>query len=142
MPNTFQVLWSREALCMILQSWNLYEYGYLLFLHDAYVAHISKDKWKLSMVIKNHPIAHVTFLFSFEIQYHLVNFIFEERIFLSFTRDCNNCWWLVKIREKKQWGQVWLSWKKEGNEQSVFYLLAFFVSFGNDLVSCFADFLC
>ena len=59
------------------------------------------DKWKLNTIIKNHPIVHVTFLFSFEIQCLLVNFIFEESMFLSFTRDRNNCRWLVKIREKK-----------------------------------------
>ena len=63
--------------------------------------YISKDKWKLNTIIKNHPIAHVTFLFSFEIQYLLVYLIFEERMFLSFTRDRNNCRWSVKIREKK-----------------------------------------
>ena len=39
--------------------------------------------------------------FSFKIQYLLANFIFEKRIFLYFTRDRNNCWWSVKIREKK-----------------------------------------
>ena len=59
------------------------------------------DKWKLNTIIKNHPIVHVTFLFSFEIQCLLVNFIFEESMFLSFTRDRNDCRWLVKIREKK-----------------------------------------
>ena len=53
----------------------------LLFLDDAYITHISKDKWKLNTIIKNHPIEYVTFLFSFEIQYILVNFIFEERMF-------------------------------------------------------------
>ena len=40
-------------------------------------------------------------MFSFEIQYLLVNFIFEERMFLCFTRDHSNCLGLVKIREKK-----------------------------------------
>ena len=59
------------------------------------------SKWNLNTMIKNHPIAHVTFLLSFAIQYLLVNLIFEERMFLSFTIDCNNCWWLVKIWGKK-----------------------------------------
>ena len=72
----------------------------MLFLDHTYVTHISKDKWKLNTTIKNHSIAHVTFLFSFQIQRLLVNFIFEERMFLSFTRDRNNCRWSVKIREK------------------------------------------
>ena len=64
--------------------------------------YISKDKWKLNTIIKNHPIVHITFLFSFEIQYLLVNLIFEERMFLSFTRDRNNCRWSVKTREIKK----------------------------------------
>ena len=87
---------------MILQSWNLYKQKNT-FICDFWMTHtyISKDKWKLNTIIKNHPIAHVTFLFSFEIQYLLVYLIFEERMFLSFTRDRNNCRWSVKIREKK-----------------------------------------
>ena len=36
------------------------------FLDDADVTHIFKDKGKLNRIIKNHPIAHVTFLFFFE----------------------------------------------------------------------------
>ena len=79
----------------------------MLFLDDADITHISKDKHcvtgkyrpeitpyldtfhavkgKLNTIIKNHPIAHVTFLFFFEIQYLFVNSIFEERMFLPFT---------------------------------------------------------
>ena len=108
LPNIFQVF-LEERSCMILQSWNLYKQNTVIcyFLDDTYITHTSKDKWKLKTITKNHPIAHVTFLFSFEIQYLLVNFIFEEKLFSFFTRDCNNCWWLVKIREKKQCGQIW-----------------------------------
>ena len=54
----------------------------VLFLDDADVTHIFEDKRKLNTIIKHHPIAHVTFLFFFEIQYLFVNFVFEERMFL------------------------------------------------------------
>ena len=40
----------------------------MLFLDDSDVTHIFKDKGKLN-TIKKHPIAHVTLLFFFEIQY-------------------------------------------------------------------------
>ena len=86
----------------------------LLFLDDAYITHISKDKWKLNTIIKNHPITYVTFLFSFEIQYILVNF--EERMFYLLP-GIKNCQWWVKIREKKRWGKIWLLWKNGGNKQ-------------------------
>ena len=35
----------------------------MLFLDDAHMTHIFKDKGKLNRIIKNHPVAHVTFLF-------------------------------------------------------------------------------
>ena len=63
----------------------------MLFLDDADLTYISKDKEKLNMIIKNHSIEQVTFLFFFEIQHLLVNFIFEERMCLSLTQDRSNC---------------------------------------------------
>ena len=36
-----------------------------VFLDDADMTHIFKDKGKLNRIIKNHPITHVTFLFCF-----------------------------------------------------------------------------
>ena len=70
-------------------------------LDDADVTHIFKDKGKLNRIIKNHPIAHITCLFFFEMYFLFANFIFEKRTFLPFTRDCNNYRWLVKPDEKK-----------------------------------------
>ena len=55
----------------------------MLFLDDADLTYIFKDKGKLNRIIKKYSIAHVTFLFSFEIQYLFVNFIFVERMFLG-----------------------------------------------------------
>ena len=40
---------------------------YMLFLDDTDVTHFFKDKGKLNTIAKNHPIAHVTFFFLFEI---------------------------------------------------------------------------
>ena len=73
----------------------------MLFLDNADITHVFKDKGKLNGIIKNHPIAYATLLFFFEIQYLFVNFIFEGRTFLPLTRDYNNCQWSVKTREKK-----------------------------------------
>ena len=46
-------------------------HAFLKWLHnvldDADVTHIFKDKGKLNRIIKNHPIAHDTLLFFFEI---------------------------------------------------------------------------
>ena len=53
----------------------------MLFLDDAKTTHISKGKGKLNTIIKNHIIAHVTFLFFLEIMYLFVNFIFDEIVF-------------------------------------------------------------
>ena len=77
----------------------------MLFLDDADLTYISKDKEMLNMIIKNHSIEQVTFLFFFEILYLLVNFIFEERMCLSLTQDRSNCRWLVKTREKNSEGK-------------------------------------
>ena len=63
----------------------------MLFLDDAYVAQVSKDKRKLNKIIKIQSIAHVTFLFFFEIHSLFTNFILEEKLLLPFTRDGNNC---------------------------------------------------
>ena len=40
----------------------------MFFLDGAEITHISKGKGKLNTIIKNHTIAHVTFLFFSEIQ--------------------------------------------------------------------------
>ena len=86
----------------------------LLFLDDAYITHISKDKWKLNTIIKNHPITYVTFLFSFEIQYILVNF--EERMFYLLP-GITKLSVMGKNQRKKRWGKIWLLWKNGGNKQ-------------------------
>ena len=44
----------------------------MLFLNDADVTHISKNKGKLNTIMKNYQITHVPFLFFFEIQNLLV----------------------------------------------------------------------
>ena len=45
------------------------KYGYILFLDDADMTHIFKEKGKLNRIIANNLIAHALFLFFFEIQY-------------------------------------------------------------------------
>ena len=48
--------------------------------------------------------SHVTFLFSFEIQYiHSCNFFFLRKGCLSFTTDYNNCRWSKKKKKKMVW---------------------------------------
>ena len=59
--------------------------AFLKWLHnvldDADVRHIFKDKGKLKRIIRNHPMAHVTFLFFFECSSFFANFVFVERTF-------------------------------------------------------------
>ena len=70
----------------------------MLFLNDADVTHIFKDKGKLNTIMKNRQIAHVPFLFFFEIQNLLVRIAMISELPV-----------IVENQRKKQCGQIRLS---------------------------------
>ena len=109
----------------------------MLLWDDTEITHISKGKGKLNIIIKNHTIAHVTILFFFKIQYLFVNFIFEDYMFLPFTRERNNCRWSVKTRKKNGEGKFGYRETVEMNKMliSAHETSRFFRCYDNDTAS-------